>query len=845
MGCVGSKPDDSPAVALCRKRCQFLDEAIHQRYALAEAHLAYFHSLKSVGDSLHHFFDLQYTAAGGGDGLSSPVLNLPDQRKGDSSGLPAPPVTSAPVVAQRHSHSNSGSSHLHFHTDSDEDSGDEDESLHLHSENGGSPPLHQPRYGNLSYIDQHESLEGSYLPTAYSYSTAGYPPAGYPPAGFPPAGYSSGGYTMNYMKKQPTPSVLYQQRPMSSEPIRYGEASTSSYSSNSYNNQNPSTYAYNNDYSNYGEFFGSSSQQQQPYAGISPPPPVLQAEASSSNSKPPPPPPPPPSTSWDFLNPFETFEGFYPPYTPSRDSKEVRDEEGIPDLEDEDLYQQEVVKEVHGNQKFVDGGGGGGGGGDGHKDGGDSGSGDGKKAAVVEEKSEERAAADLHYRSVPKVVAKQDDPVEYEVHVVDKEVDNQKKPLVFQNDSEIVKELQTQFDRASDSGNELSKILEVGKVPHNRKHVAYQVPSKMLNVFTPSLALTQADPATLDTDVDLLTKSKNLSSTLHKLYLWEKKLFDEVKIEEKMRLLHEEKKRRLARLDEKGAEPHKIDATRIFVRSLSTKIRIAIQVVDKISDKINNLRDEELWPQLNDFIEGLTRMWRSIHECHHTQCQAITAAKRIDAITSQKHVTDANLEAILQLEHDLLNWAIRFSCWFGAQKGFVRSLNEWLLKCLMYEPEETVDGPVPYSPGRLGAPAIFIICNQWAQAMNRISDKEVVDSMREFAGSVLQLWERDKVEMRERDKSMERNAKSFEKEDQKIHKRLQVLDKMIVDASGGDNDNNGLSLGHLVYQSETSKNGSLQTSLQRVFESMERFTLTSLKAYEELLQRIQEDKLAQ
>lgn len=71
-----------------------------------------------------------------------------------------------------------------------------------------------------------------------------------------------------------------------------------------------------------------------------------------------------------------------------------------------------------------------------------------------------------------------------------------------------------------------------------------------------------------------------------------------------MRLLHEEKKRRLARLDEKGAEPHKIDATRIFVRSLSTKIRIAIQVVDKISDKINNLRDEELWPQLNDFIEG-------------------------------------------------------------------------------------------------------------------------------------------------------------------------------------------------------------------------------------------------
>ncbi|KAI3795613.1 hypothetical protein L1987_38269 [Smallanthus sonchifolius] len=584
MGCVGSKPEDSPAVALCRKRCRFLDEAIHQRYILSEAHLAYFHSLKSVGDSLHRFFYLH--SAGAGGGATSP------------------------------------------------------------------------------------------------------------------------------------------------------------------------------------------------------------------------------------------------------DSREVRDEEGIPDLEDEDLYQQEVVKEVHGNHKFVDSGGGGGGGGD---DVGNS-----TKAAVVNEENGERAGADLGYRSVPNAVAKEEDPVEYEVHVVDKEVvEDQKKPLVYHNDNEVMKEIQTQFDRLSQAGGDLAKILEVGKVPHNRKHNAYQVSSKMLNGFTPYLALPPADPPTLDVDVDLLTKSKNLSSTLHKLYLWEKKLFDEVKIEEKMRLLHEEKKRRLVRLDEKGAEHHKVNATRTLVRSLSSKIRIAIQVVEKISVKINNLRDEELLPQLNDFIEGLTRMWRSMLECHHTQCEAINAAKHIDSITSHKHSSDASLEATLQLEHELLNWAIRFSCWFGAQKGFVRTLNEWLFNCLMYEPEETVDGPVPYSPGRLGAPPIFTICNQWAQSMQRISDKEVVDSMRLFATTVLQLWERDKVEMRQRvvvDKNHDRN---LDKEDQKILKELQMLDKMIVVSSGND-----MSVGHHVYQSETSKTGSLQTSLQRVFESLERFTATSLKVYEELLQMIQEDNLA-
>lgn len=60
------------------------------------------------------------------------------------------------------------------------------------------------------------------------------------------------------------------------------------------------------------------------------------------------------------------------------------------------------------------------------------------------------------------------------------------------------------------------------------------VPSKMLNVFSPSLAAAAgsktADPANLEVDVELRTRSKNLSSTLHKLYIWEKKLFEEVKV---------------------------------------------------------------------------------------------------------------------------------------------------------------------------------------------------------------------------------------------------------------------------------------------------------------------------
>nr|GMD61465.1 nitrate regulatory gene2 protein-like [Ipomoea batatas] len=85
---------------------------------------------------------------------------------------------------------------------------------------------------------------------------------------------------------------------------------------------------------------------------------------------------------------------------------------------------------------------------------------------------------------------------------------------------------------------------------------------------------------------------------LYRLEAWFS-AWDLRRVEERMRVQHEWKSKKLKRLDEKGAEAHKIDVTRNLVRSLSSKIRIAIQVVDKISVTINKLRDEELWSLIN------------------------------------------------------------------------------------------------------------------------------------------------------------------------------------------------------------------------------------------------------
>ncbi|KAI7979021.1 Nitrate regulatory gene2 protein [Camellia lanceoleosa] len=714
MGCASSKHDELPAVALCHERCSFLDDAIHHRYALSEAHLAYTHSLKAVGLSLHRFFDQNLDNSMAVP--PSPVLNLPTQRKGGYS----------PHKAALH-HSNHSDSHIQFHSDSDDDSLT-DSSLHHQSEN--SSPLHSYDHHHVNYPDQ--DAQNSY----------------------PGGGFMN--MNFNYMKNNPTTSVTYQQRPMSPETLNMGESSSSYYSSYPYVNENPNSYSNsNNGYppASYGGgfsgFFGSTKPPPPPVG------PVAEANSEASSSKPPPPPPSPPSSStWDFLYPFQSFENYYPPYTPIRDSKELREAEGIPDLEDED-FQHEVVKEVHGDQKFVDGGGK-----------------NYEKGVAMEQQGGKVAnGSDLPYGSRPKVSI-ENDPVA--------------------------------------SGNELAKIFEVGKSPY-KKNAAYQVSSKMLHVITPSSqpsTSTTTQSSSIEIDEDVGMSSSNLSSTLQKLYLWEKKLYEEVKVEEKMRVLHERKCGKLKHLDERGAEAHKIDATRTLVRSLSTKIRIAIQVVDKISVKINKLRDEELLPQLNEFIQGLTRMWKAMLECHRSQCQAMGQANRLD-VASRKHFSDARLDATLQLE-------------------------------------QTPDGPVPFSPGRIGAPPVFGLCNQWSQALDGISEKEVVDSMRDFATCVLQLWKQDKLDMHQRmmvnNRDMERKVKNLEREDQKMQKEIQALEKRIVQVSG---DSNGLSIGGHVYQSDTSKTNNLQVSLQHIFEAMEKFTAKSLEAYEELLQRIEDDKLAQ
>ncbi|KAM5565271.1 protein ALTERED PHOSPHATE STARVATION RESPONSE 1 [Rosa sericea] len=388
---------------------------------------------------------------------------------------------------------------------------------------------------------------------------------------------------------------------------------------------------------------------------------------------------------------------------------------------------------------------------------------------------------------------------------------------------EAMTELQVQCEKASESGNEVLKLLS-----HSHHH--------RISSVHPECGFDQLDSA---------MSSQSLAYTLKTLSLWEKKLYDEVKAEELLRLTHEKKTRMLKQLDKKDGDSPRVDSIHNSLSNLLMKMKIAIQIVDRISMTINKLRDEELWPQIIELIHRLLGMWKAMLECHKLQNQAIAEAKGLDVIASKiKYSNDDHLETVIQLKIELQNWNLCFSNWIITQKGCVKALNGWLLRCLLYEPEETQDGAVPFSPGRMGAPPVFVICNQWSRAMDRLSEKEVIEAIQGFQTSIDLLLEQQNVALQQRaieDKDLARKVKLLEEQQQKMQKVMQAGRGKKFGLLGGEEGRVVLPGEKLQVPSEDNKTSrNIEWDLKQTLTAMEKFTANSLEAYEELHAHIEE-----
>ncbi|KAL5212473.1 hypothetical protein ABZP36_023320 [Zizania latifolia] len=650
------------------------------------------------------------------------------------------------VVSSPHS-----SSHINFAPSSDSDPG-----------SVSSSPAR--RVAGHEHLHQHHHLGALPFPHyGYGYGYAPEPPFGYPP----------GSLQLYYARSRPPPaSVTVEQRAAAPERVYFGSFEPAQYN---------------------------------PYGG----------EPRRADRAAAPPPSPPRASSWDFFNVFDNYEVYDnycydtpgtgattpAPYTPSRSSREVREEEGIPDLEEDDA----VVKELSSEYSAP-------------------GSGarsrrssiGGVSSSIAEVDEEENPVVDTGVVGCGGM-ARQQTPAQ------GKATAPVPTPLRVAEGADVAGEVKAQFIRAADAVRELAPILEVGRRSYHPRSSVYHVSSRMVS----AIALPHSGHGGGDLlDVgggDKVVGGRSLCLTLQKLYIWEKKLYDEVKSEEKMRLLLAKNSKRLKFLDQKGAEAHKINETRSLVRKLSTKIRIAMRVIAKTDSRLCRF----------------VKMWQDKLNCYQIQCQAISEAKNMDSIVSG----GTNRDLAMELELELIKWIVNFSSWVNAQRSFVKALNGWLALCLNYQQEETADGVPPYSPGRVGAPFVFVICNSWSQAMDRISEKEVVTTMQALVSCVRSLWEQQDAEQSEQliaIREREKWNKILERKTLEINKEADTLNRKLALLPGRQS----LLPTARTYQVHFLEANSVQVSLRRVLEALESYSSNSLRAFEETLRHAEEERLS-
>lgn len=148
------------------------------------------------------------------------------------------------------------------------------------------------------------------------------------------------------------------------------------------------------------------------------------------------------------------------------------------------------------------------------------------------------------------------------------------------------------------------------------------------------------------------------------------------------------------------------------------------------------------------------RLWKAVLECHEKQLLAIQDSRihRLKAMTvSESGVAS---EASRDLEQELTKWYRCFNKWMSSQRSCAEALNEWLKKWIPeVQQEVTADGAPPFSPGKLGAPPVFIISNDWFQAIEMVSKNDVLRAIDQFSKVVHEFKKSQEDEQRQKRKA--------------------------------------------------------------------------------------------
>ncbi|KAA8540422.1 hypothetical protein F0562_024659 [Nyssa sinensis] len=454
--------------------------------------------------------------------------------------------------------------------------------------------------------------------------------------------------------------------------------------------------------------------------GLQPPPspPPPRTPPQSDPSPPPPPPPESKGMTWDF---------FFPPMenVPGPSLAEVEEHR----MEREELERKVLDEKT--KRDVVD-----------DSDGG------GRRSGKAEAEELDKPA-ELPPQSPPAVK-----PVKKLKQVAPAEAKRAVKGATSVNLLQIFGDLDDCFLKASESAHDVSKMLEANRLHYhsnfadNRGHIDHS--ARVMRVITWNRSfrgLPNADDGKDDFDLD---EHETHATVLDKMLAWEKKLYDEVKAGEQMKLEYQRKVASLNKIKKRGTNTEALEKTKAVVSHLHTRYIVDMQSMDSTVSEINRLRDEQLYPKLVALVDGMATMWETMQVHHEKQSRIVTALRYLDISQSPRETSEHHHERTVQLFEVVGVWHGQFDKLIAHQKDYTKALNSWL-KLNLIPIDNNLKEKVS-SPQRPQNPPIQALLLAWHDHLQKLPDEVARSAINNFGAVINTIvqYQLDEMKLKEK-----------------------------------------------------------------------------------------------
>ncbi|KAK2971203.1 hypothetical protein RJ640_008627 [Escallonia rubra] len=359
----------------------------------------------------------------------------------------------------------------------------------------------------------------------------------------------------------------------------------------------------------------------------------------------------------------------------------------------------------------------------------------------------------------------------------------------------VFSELDDHFLKASECAHEVSKMLEANRLHYhsnfadNRGHIDHS--ARVMRVITWNRSfrgLPDADDGKDEFDSE---ENETHATVLDKMLAWEKKLYDEVKAGEQMKVEYQRKVASLNKLKKRGAKMEALERTKAAVSHLHTRYIVDMQSMDSTVSEINRLRDEQLYPKLVELVGGMATMWETMRLHHDKQSKIVEALRYLDISQSPKETTTHHHERTVQLWAVVREWHSQFEKVISHQKDYIKALNSWLRLNLI--PIDNNLKEKVSSPQRPQSSPIQPLLHAWHDFLEKLPDELARTAIYNFAGvmSTIVQYQVDEQKLRDKcedaRKELDRETQKFKDWHMKYMQRRTPPDDMDPDRAH-DND---------------------------------------------------------